>query len=165
MLLGLDDVKGQTKDQIWKNRLESGIEGTGGAAIVVSEQPWWATPDPVNTHEWPVVWVDCYADSTRDGDGLVRRFDALDKAKALARVVDKHMHGVRGVRWGDVGTSKGLTVASCARWGKRYVTAASGKRAVTGGNEALASDPLSDDQTVMIVRLIWALDVVHGTHE
>lgn len=161
MLLGFDDVKGQVQDKVFKNRLEVGIEGTGGAAIVVSEQPWWATPDPVQTHEWPVVWVDCYADATRDSSGMVRKYDSLDKAKALARVVDKHMHGVRGVVWGEVGNTDGLTVVSCQRWGRRYLPAAAGKRASTGSNEAYSSDPLAYDNTVMIARMMWALDVVH----
>lgn len=160
-LLSLDEVRGHTGTKIWKDRLEEGIAGTGGKAIVISEQPWWATPDPTNTNEWPTVWVDCYADCTRDGDGLVRATDALDKAKALARIVDRHLHAARGVRWGEYGSNPGLTIVSCARYGRRYLPGAGGRDAIEGANKSLVSDPLSTDESVMIARTIWALDVVH----
>lgn len=160
-LLSQPNVVAHTQRKVWKDRLEEGILGTGGAAIVVSEQPWWATPDPVQTHEWPVAWVDCYADCSRGEEGFIQKTDALDKAKALARIVDKYMHGVRGVRWGVFGSNPGLTIVSCARGGKRFLPGAGGRDAVDGKNQAYQSDPLATDESVMIVRTIWNLDVVH----
>lgn len=86
MLLGSDAVKGYVGDRIYKHRLEESVEGTGKRAIVVARGPNWRKVE-FGGSEFPLVKVGCFADSSRDANGLVSVHDCEDSALAMARVV------------------------------------------------------------------------------
>lgn len=149
-LLNRPAVTGHVVDKIFRDVLETSPQGTGGKAIVISKQPGWARPDTVKTAEYPVLWIDCYADVTREDDGEVAAADAPDKAMALARTLD-WLHGRRGERWGAFGSNPGLMVVTCARWAET--------RIITDADRHKSEPPLDD---MVIARTVWALQVAHG---
>lgn len=121
-LLATEAVRSQVGDKVWKYRLEDGLETSSGKAIVCLEDPGWATPVPDKTIEFPTLVVDCYADPTRDGDKMIRTYDAEEKALALARVVKDELHMKRAEWWGAVGSNPGLMVVRCTFGGWRVIT-------------------------------------------
>lgn len=114
-LLNSDPVKGHVQGRVYKHRLEEPLP-KGGLALVVTRQPGWATTMPRKTAEFPVVWVDVYADPTRDHAGDIERLDAEDKGFAVARTLKGLMHGRRGEWWGAVGSNRGLMVVTSEQW-------------------------------------------------
>jgi hypothetical protein len=112
-------VNGLVAGKVFKWILKEQLDGTGGQALVVSRQPGWATPDPVKTSHFPVLRVRSYADQTRTPQGEIEALDAADKAYALADVVDKLIHGKRGVVWGG---DQGCLIVACSRWQEGTLT-------------------------------------------
>lgn len=148
-LLAIAEVRGHVGQSVFKWRLDESISGTSGKAIVVSEQAAWATPPERGSSEYPTLWVDCYADPDRNAGGTVATANAEDKALALARVVKRHWHGIRGVFWGAVGSDRGLQVVSC-----EFVS----RRVIEAGGQHEDREVMGD--TVMC-RLVFALHVSH----
>lgn len=112
-------VNGLVAGKVFKWWLREKLDGTGGLALVVSRQPGWATPDPVKTSHFPVLRIRSYADHTRTAQGEIAEMDAADKAYALNDVVDRLIHGVRGVVWGGDG---GCLIVACSRWQEATLT-------------------------------------------
>jgi hypothetical protein len=117
MLLSDDTIRGYVvsgdETRCYKHRLEVPVTGTGKIAIVVSRNGGWAQPDEVQTVEFPVLRVDVFADPTRFDDGGIRIMDGEDKGAAVLRVVDRLVHGRRGVWWGG---PSGVLVVAAQRW-------------------------------------------------
>lgn len=92
---------------MWADKPLGKVEGYGktaperSALIVISEGTSWTTPNEHNTLSFPRVFVDVWADPTRNSDGDVKQADADDKIAAIHKVVSKYLHRV------DNGTSKG----------------------------------------------------------
>lgn len=146
-LLGINDVTSQVQQRVFKWRLEEPIEGTGSPAIVVSQLGGWATPERVNTQEFPVLAVDCHADPDRGPGGEIAVDNAFDKAFGLARAVRPwffYPH-LRGTWMGGIGSNPGLMVIECAPYTDPYIRE---------GHEQEQGD-------VRVVRTEFAFVVVH----
>lgn len=98
---------------IWADKPLGKIEGYGkvapqrSALIVITENNGWAQSNAHNTLRFPRVYVDVWADPTRNPDGSVRVQDADDKIDAIQRKVMKYLHLV------DMGGPNGMPVC----WG------------------------------------------------
>lgn len=101
-LLNDTTVAGYVQHRVWKDKLFEQIDGTGSRAVVVRTFNQHRLKDLTKTAEYPIVQTLCFADHSRDVDGLVVSHDAEDSARALWRAVDNALHGVRGVWMGDV---------------------------------------------------------------
>jgi len=106
--------KGAT-GRIWKFHLEEGLEGTGQAAIVLNSSKQWAKPG-MNSQEYPILVVECYADHSRDDDADQTKDDAMDRAKQLYREVDRVLHQTdRLTRHWPENDDDGLLILGCFR--------------------------------------------------
>lgn len=144
-------VRGYVGDWVFKYRLEEKVDGTGKAAIVVGRDGGWATPQVVNTNEYPRLRVDCHADLSRDLDGTPLQGDAEDRAWALWRSVDALLHpGKRGQRWGGFGSDPGLLVNTIARGQEPFLTVQKDQHA--------GDPPLGD---TAVVSCYYNIDCVH----
>ena len=150
-LLSLDGVKGYVgPDGVYKYSLLNHVEGTGGRAIVVRRSNGWGVPDPVQSSEYPIVMLDFWADPDRvDGEKVAD--NAVDKAFAVYRVVDKLLHGKRGVIWGGDG---GLFVISSSRYAEPFYETAGDSH---GGKPDIMT-PIGD---TAVVTAQYALHIVH----
>lgn len=114
-LLGLQTVNGYAAGRVFKHTLVVSPEGTGGYALVVRRLRGWASPDTVQSSEFPRVVVECWADPDRDDDGMRLSENGHDKAWALFRAVDRELHRKRDVWWGAGGVEPGLRIVTCVR--------------------------------------------------
>lgn len=100
---------------IWADKPLGKIEGYGkiapqrSALIVIVEDNGWAQPNDHNTLRFPRVYIDVWADPTRNPDGSVQMQDADDKIDAIHRKVMKYLHLV------DMGDRNGMPVC----WGTK----------------------------------------------
>lgn len=108
-------VRGYVGDLVFKGKLDQHIDGTGKRAIVLRCDGGWGQPDPVKTLEYPLLYIDFWADRSRK-DGRAAGDDARTNARAVWRASDHLLHGKRNVRWGAFGSDPGLMVVSSARW-------------------------------------------------
>jgi hypothetical protein len=115
MLLLQPSVIGYTGQKVFKNELLEMVDQTGGRAVVVRKNGGTADPQTVNTDEYPVLTVECWADCDRNPDGSVSVQNAIDKAYAVYRVVDAVMNRARDVWWGAGGSAVGVRVLSCGK--------------------------------------------------
>lgn len=109
-LLASPAVVGYVGVRVYKFRLEGPLTGSASRALVVRRVGGWTAPDQVQTREFPLLQVECWADPDRDERGNVLVANGPDKAFALYRVVDPLLHTVRGVDLSD------LQVVSSQRW-------------------------------------------------
>ena len=78
------------------------LEGSGNLQLVVFQWGSWAQPTKRKTAHFPMLYVQCWADPTRDSDGNVVTPDAPKKARAALDAVSEVLHLVQGgVTWGD----------------------------------------------------------------
>lgn len=146
-LLAHDGVRGYVGDKVTKFSLLEHVDGTGGRAIVVRRSNGWKTPDSVQTSEFPLLLVDCWADCDRVGGDKVAD-NAVDKAFAVYRVVDKLLHAKRDFMMGD------LRIISSQRWSEPFFeTANDAHKGV-----ASLSTPKGDSA---VVTAQYALHLVH----
>jgi hypothetical protein len=118
MLLSQPAVTGYVGQKVFKNELLEHVDGTGGRALVVRKNGGWGEVMTVNTDEYPHLVIDCWADASRDPDGMVVVQNSIDNAYALYRVVDSIMGRVRDVWWGAGGSDRGVRVLSCGKTGE-----------------------------------------------
>ena len=69
------------------------IENTSKVLVVVSQGPSGAV-NAHNTMKFPSLYIDIWADSTRNPDRSVRTMDADDKIEAVADFIRKNLHTV-----------------------------------------------------------------------
>lgn len=72
------------------------VEGTQKCLIVVAEDDTWTSPNEHNTMRFPQVFVDIWADPSRNEDKSVRQQDAKDKITAIQPFIDRYLHLVDG---------------------------------------------------------------------
>lgn len=132
-LLTQQAVTGYVQQRVFKHSLMEPVSGTGHRAVVVRRVGTWQTPHPINTAEFPIVQVECWADADRDLDGNVSIGNAADKALAVQRVIDPLLHAKRDVRWG------GLVVVSSARFTESIITTQDDFPALRLGDAAYAA--------------------------
>lgn len=70
------------------------VESTQKCLIVITENGLWTPPNAYNTQRFPRIFVDVWADPTRNTNGSVKISDAKDKIEAIVAVVDSHLHTV-----------------------------------------------------------------------
>lgn len=146
-LLQQDSVKGYVGDKVTKFSLLEHVDGTGGRAIVVRRSNGWNTPDSVQTSEFPTVILDFWADCDRvDGSKVVD--NAVDKAFAVYRVVDKLIHGKRDVMMGS------LRIFSVQRWSEPIFETANDAH----GSTKSMSTPIGDSA---VVSATYAFHLAH----
>lgn len=159
MLLQDDTVAGYVGSKVFKHALETIVDRTGGRAVVVKRAGGWAIPQPVNTQEYPLLQIECWADCDRDENGDVTTRNAIDKAFALYRAIDPLVHAKRGVTWGAGGSSDGLCVVSAQRWSEPVpVESKDGHSTAVSGN-GMNDLPPQGESAVVWVR--YALVVAH----
>ncbi|MFE2751565.1 hypothetical protein ACFXGA_06130 [Actinosynnema sp. NPDC059335] len=120
-LLNDQAVRGYVGDRVYKQHLDEHVQGAGKRAIVLRVDGGWSQPDTVQTSEFPLLYIDFWADRSRDSTGRAVADDAMDNARAVYRVTDPLLHARRGERWGSFGTHRGLMVVSSARWSEPIV--------------------------------------------
>jgi hypothetical protein len=108
-------IRGYVGDRVYKGKLDEHVDGTGQRAIVLRCDGGWGQPDPVKTLEYPVLYVDFWADRSRR-DGQATADDARTNARAVYRAADPLLHAYRNTRWGAFGSDPGLMVVSSTRW-------------------------------------------------
>lgn len=123
LILADPTLNGYVSGKVYKFTLEEHVDGTGGMAIVVRRGSGWSASDPVKTSKYPTLYVDCWSDATRQ-DGEVVIDNAIDRALSMTNAVDKLMHGVRDVMWGETVPGTGLRVITCQRWNDVYFASA-----------------------------------------
>lgn len=107
------------------------VEGTQKCLIVVAEDDTWTSPNEHNTMRFPQVFVDIWADPTRNANKSIRQFDAKDKIEAIQPLIDRHLHLVDGANsegkpriWGteeQIANKTGIVVTGSQRLnGPRY---------------------------------------------
>lgn len=146
-LLGVPTVASLVQQRIYKDRLDEAVNGTGRAALVLSRQPGWGGRDPVQTVEFPRLFVDAHVDPTRNDTGEVEVRNGEDRGFALVRAVNRAFTypTLWGQRMGGFGSRPGLMVVSC----QPYVE----PRVVEGADVGVKDDD------VVIIRTEIALAV------
>ncbi len=101
------------------------IEGTQKCLIVINEGPQWTSPNTHNTLKFPTLYVDIWADPTRNDDGSVRVENAKNKIENIQKQVDRILNRMdSGTDAGgliifgtaaQVSTKSGVAVASSKR--------------------------------------------------
>lgn len=150
MLLAQPAVTGYVQNRVFKHRLLDKVDGTGRTAIVVKHGVGWASPDTVQTIEYPVLVLDVYADPSRLVTGEINVADAEDKTWSVYRTLDRLLHTQRDVWWGAVGSDPGLKVISCRRHSEPVLT--------TQDDQHAGAPPLGDS---VYLSARYALEVVH----
>lgn len=109
-------VAGYVQDRVYKNEAPL-LDSSGQSWLVVSRGSGWASPDDVQSAEFPRLIVDCTSDPDRE-NGLIVRDNAADKAYALARVVTPlfTFPNLRGRYIGGIGSTPGLFVISASKY-------------------------------------------------
>lgn len=74
------------------------FEGKGKCIIVVAYGGTWTVANEHNTLRFPRIFVDIWADPTRNADKSVQVYDADDKIEVIQNLVDKHLHLVNKSR-------------------------------------------------------------------
>lgn len=154
-LLALPSATGYVSQRVYKFSLLDHVQGTQQRAIVVRRSNGWASPDTVQSSEYPILVVDFWADPTRDEDGNKVADDAVDKAYAVFRAVDKDLHAKRDEWWGAGGTNPGLRVISCARWAEPFHMT---------GQDQHGSGPKFDGVPMGDCGVVVAQYAIHTTH-
>lgn len=75
-----------------ENPVGSKIEMTSKCLIVITQGEPWTGANDHNTMWFPTLYVDIWADPTRNDNKSVQVFDAKNKIEAIARQVDKSLH-------------------------------------------------------------------------
>lgn len=153
-LLNQDAVRGLVGGRVFKHRLEESVDQKGLCAIVVKRNGGWATPDPIQTQEYPLLVVEFWADHSRNADGTFDRRDAEDRAWGMYRAVDPLLHARRGDRWGIFGSNPGLIVVSSARWSEPLLITEDDQHRTSGA--AIMGDSV-------MVRAQYAMQVIHSS--
>lgn len=78
----------------WADTPQRRIENSQKCAIVFTEGSPWTSRNEHNTLYFPTLVVDIWADPTRNTDKSVKRYDADDKIKSVARVINRLFHTV-----------------------------------------------------------------------
>lgn len=153
-LLTFASVRGYVQEKVYKYSLLQHVDGTGGLALVVRRSNGWTNPDVLNTQEFPVLMIDCWADCDRENGEPVLD-NSADKAFALYRVVDKILHGRIDEWWGAVGNDTGLRVIQSSRGAEPFFATA---KDVHGGSGNSPDTPRGEST---VVTVSYNLTVAH----
>ncbi len=143
---------------IWADKPLGKIEGAGkllparSALVVISEGLQWTTPNEHNTSRVPRVYVDVWADPTRNADGDIMIPDADLKIERIHSVISNYLHLV------DNGDRKGRPIC----WGTKTEMDSFTGSLITGSTRA--SEPAYADvaggngarMAAVTYNIIWA---------
>lgn len=126
------------------------VENTSRCLIVVAEEDTWTSPNEHNTMRFPQVFVDIWADPTRNADKSVRTLDAKDKIEAIQPLIDRHLHLVDG------GTTEGLPRV----WGTAEEIATKTGIVVTGSQRLTGPrfSPIRDSEGSWMGRYTYGIN-------
>lgn len=156
MLLDNDAVNGYVVGKVFKFSLLQHVDGTGGLALVVRRSNGWTVPDEIQTPEFPILIVDCWADCDRV-DGEMVSDNAVDKAFGLYRVVDKLIHGIADQWWGARGDNPGLRIIRGSRGSDPYFSTSNDAHSPAAGGPV----PQTPTGNSAVVTAQYNLQVVH----
>lgn len=128
------------------------VEGTQKCLIVITENGTWSSPNAYNTQRFPRVFVDIWADPTRNANLSVQLPDAKDKIEAIVKVVKRHLHTV------DPSRSNGMPLI----WGTAEQIADKTGVVVAGSQQLDGPDysPIKDSTGSFMGRLTYGVNVV-----
>jgi len=126
------------------------VENTGRCLIVVNEEDTWTTPNQHNTMRFPRLFVDIWADPTRNSDKSIKKFDAKKKIEDIQAFVDKHLHLV------DSGTPSGEIYI----WGTAEQIASKTGVPITGSQrlDGPTFSPISNAEGAYMGRLTYGVN-------
>lgn len=76
-------------DQPWAK-----VENSSSAMVVIQQDDQWAVPNEHNTMKFPRLFVDVWADPSRNADKSIRVRDADDRILKIQEAIFRHMHTV-----------------------------------------------------------------------
>ena len=155
----LDDltVRGYVQDRVHAWTLHDPICPHGQRAIVVRAAGGWSQPEHRSGGEFPLLYIDSWADCSRTDTGERAGQDAISNAMAVHRAVDRLIQGVRGQRWGAIGAQPGLSIVSVERWAEPVPQTASDSHA----GEAAALPYRVPLQDAAVVTTAYAVITFH----
>lgn len=109
-------IRGYVTDRVQAWRLHDRVDPHGRRAVVVRAAGGWSQPELRSGGEFPLLYIDCWADHTRSDAGDKAAEDNVTNAWAIYRPIDRLLQGVRGQQWGAIGTDPGLPIISVERW-------------------------------------------------
>lgn len=89
-------------------QVQTTVQGTSSAAVVVSDAGTWGVPNMNNTLENPRIRIDIWSDPPRDAlKNITDPLEARTKAKQIFDCLNKYLHRPQGgaEQWGDVITT------------------------------------------------------------
>lgn len=109
-LLSDDTMAGYCGRKIYTYEIsDDELNGSGGVAIAIRRVGGWTAPQLLNTQEYPLVNIQCWADLACRG---CTPLSAQTAAWALYRALDPLIHGQGDVTWGG---DSGLYVIRASR--------------------------------------------------
>ena len=135
---------------------KAAIENTQKCMIVVSLGSPWASANEHNTLRFPSIYVDIWADPTRDltkPDRPVKIYDAKDKIEAIFPFVDKFLHR----------TDSGTVAGNVLIWGTAEQVA-NKTGVVVAGSHRMSGDidisPVQDSLGTLMGRVTYGLNLL-----
>lgn len=128
------------------------VEGTQRCLIVITEPEPWTAPNAHNTLTFPKLYVDIWADPTRNSDGSVKVDDAKDKIEVIVKHVRRHLHTV------DMANSNGMPLI----WGTAEEIASKTGAVVTASQllDGPSYSPIRDSEGSWMGRLTFGANVL-----
>lgn len=101
---------------LFVRELQTVVEGSGAAAAVLREEGSWTRPNSHNTARFPRLYVDIYADCSRDSNQTITKKDAEPRARAVWEYFQTVLHRTDAFAeiWGATSSDSGLRV-----WGSQ----------------------------------------------
>lgn len=90
---------------IYQRDQRTNLENKAASAIVVTSAGPWGTPNDYNTAEFERLGIQIWTGAIRGPDGeIIENDETHRRCKAVWRIVDKHLHRVRGgdMWWGSI---------------------------------------------------------------
>lgn len=150
-------IRGYVSGRVYVHTLHDHVSPHGHRAVVVRPSGGWSQPERRSGAEFPLLYVDCWADVTRNPDGTRSADDNVPNAWAVYRAVDRLLQGVRDQRWGTIGSQAGLTIVSCERWSEPIPQ-------VSGTGHAGPSTPLPYPVPLDEAAVVTAVYAIHTFH-
>jgi hypothetical protein len=91
---------------VWLFRYQARVamEGTGSVCAVLNQRGAWASPNPHNTEQFPVLQIEVFSDPTRDANlNPEDDYTPEEKANEAFQAIDRVLHRPDGFdeNWGD----------------------------------------------------------------
>ena len=135
----------------YENPINVKVENTGKCLLVINEDGTWTSPNDHNTMRFPRVYIDIWADPTRNEDRSVKVNDAKSKIERIQKLLDKHLHLT------DAGTRQGMPYI----WGTTDQVASKTGVVVAGSHrvDGPTLSPIRDTDGAYMGRMTYGVNV------